>query len=136
LIGAHKIVFGFFLLCGIAGVANAQDTGCATSKMVVDACFTVHGRLSVYADMRLYLWPVGTHRILGIGWSGTEGEAYPPLPPYVEAPFQKYGIDKTELFGDFRVCPFSADEPHVMREVCIDSASNLNLHLRDDKPSR
>jgi hypothetical protein len=132
----YLALIGAIISLGLITTANANEVGCATSPMVVDACFTMHGRLSVYADMRLYLWPIGTHRILGIGWSGTEGNTYPPLPSYVEAPFQKYGIDKTELFGDFRVCPFSVDEPRVMRKVCIDSASNLRLHFRDDKPTQ
>lgn len=132
----YPALIGAIISLGLIAAANADEVGCATSPMVVDACFTVHGRLSVYADMRLYLWPVGTHRILGIGWSGTEGNAYPPLPSYVEAPFHRYGIDRTELFGDFRVCPFTAERPRVMREVCIDSASNLRLHFRDDKPTQ
>jgi len=30
-----------------------------------------------------------------------------------------------EIFADFVICPFTPDEPGVMRLVCVDSASNV-----------
>ena len=34
----------------------------------------------------------------------------------------------TELTGDFRVCPFTDDQPGVMRSVCVDSAEHIVVH--------
>ncbi len=31
------------------------------------------------------------------------------------------------MFADFLVCPFTDDEPGVMRQVCVESAENISI---------
>jgi hypothetical protein len=121
------MAFALALLCGLNTAARAADSSCATDKRVVAACYQVHGRLSVYADMRLYLWPIGTKRLLDVCFGPDicdhpePPEPGPPLPPNVA----KVIGPEVHVFGDFQVCPLTPEEPRTMRAVCIDSASHL-----------
>jgi hypothetical protein len=67
------------------------------------------------------IWIVGTKRILGI----SEGRFYEPgvcnLPKSIA---DKLDWEK-DLFADYVVCPFTPDEPEVMRLVCVESASKM-----------
>jgi hypothetical protein len=134
----RKIVLSFVLLCGLTEAAVAQETGCATDPHVVDACFDVHGRLAIYANSRLYLWPIGTHRMLGVEYPPEMNQEDLPLPANVEKAVSTpslYGLTAT-VYGDFRVCPFTHDEPGLLRLVCIDRGSHLVLRPppRPDHP--
>jgi hypothetical protein len=120
---------GILLTLLLTGIASASDTGCATDEHVVDACFDVHGRLAIYADSRLYLWPIGTHRMLGVQYPPELGLEDLPLPENVDNAVSTpslYGLTAW-VYGDFRVCPFTHDEPGELRFVCIDRGSHLVL---------
>lgn len=126
------LVLSAFMSCAQA----LAGPDCANDKHVVEACFDVHGRISVHANSRVYLWPVGTRRIYGIEYPPDLRLPDLPLPGNVDrAVFTptKSGIG-VDVFGDFRVCPFTHDEPGKMRFVCIDSATHLRTELRNRRP--
>jgi len=124
----RSMAFALALLCwGLNTAARAADSSCATDKRVVAACYEVHGRLRVYANMRLYLWPVGTKRSLAVCFA--PDVCYPPAPPQPAPPLPpnvaKVIDPDHDVFGDFRVCPLTPEKAGKMRIVCIDSASHL-----------
>ncbi|HUO04296.1 MAG TPA: hypothetical protein VMU16_03765 [Candidatus Binataceae bacterium] len=112
------VIVIFVLVC-TCGIATAGE--CAKDKRVVAACYDVHGRIRMYANMRPYLWPIGTKRLLGIFTTSEAPDVTYFWPDYVA---RKVGL-QTDLFGDFRVCPFTPKKEGRMQMVCIDSASNL-----------
>lgn len=76
----------------------------------------------VYADMRAFLWPVGTRRLLEFD--------YPPEGPgshYPYMPKKLFDLLRSNMVvhGDFEVCPFTHDEPGVVRFICVQSVSNM-----------
>jgi len=92
-----------------------QVQACKTDPDIIDACFTVHGRLSAWeGSPTLRIWRVGTNRILGdhLDW---------PLP---EKLAENMGWD-VEAWGDFEVCPFTKERPGAMQMVCVESASQI-----------
>ena len=108
---------------GLGGAAAIASASCAGDARVVEACFDVHGRLRIDANLRMHLWPIGTRRLLAVHYRRDAPEPDPPLPGNVA---KALGLDN-ELFGDFRICPFTPDRPGRMRIVCIDEASNLSV---------
>jgi len=97
-----------------------QVQACRTDPDIVDACFTVHGRLSAWnGSPTLRIWKVGTNRILG------DHEDW-PLPEKL-AEHLNWDI---EAWGNFEVCPFTKERPGVMQMVCIESASDLVYRKR------
>jgi hypothetical protein len=104
-------------------LSRASDTTgvdwvtCKNDPDIVAACFTVHGRLSVYnGGPSLRIWRVGTSRMLGV-----------PSETAPENVSRLWGSDQfeTEIYGDFEVCPFTKDKAGEMQMVCIESASHL-----------
>jgi hypothetical protein len=108
---------------GIAMVGFAETPACTQNTQLVGQCFTVQGRLSVHANMRPYLWPSGTHRLLGI--ASTDGAII--MPPEIERIFASPPFDR-QLFADFDVCPFTRPRPGIMQMVCIAAARHLKIH--------
>jgi hypothetical protein len=87
---------------------------CKTDPDIVDACFKVHGRLSVYnGGPSLRIWRIGTDRMLGVS---TE-----ILPESLASPM---GWD-VDVYGDFEVCPFTTQKPGEMQMVCVESAEHV-----------
>jgi hypothetical protein len=103
------------------GTAVAQQ--CRDDPKIVGQCFAVHGRVAFRANMRLYLWPIGTPRLLAI--------SYPPEaqsePPFMPDNLRRLIDLEHAVFGDFEVCPLSPERPGRLRFVCIQSASHLVL---------
>lgn len=106
--------------------AEASDDLCASDERVIGICFDIHARLRLNANMRLYLWPIGTNRLLAVSYMSDVPVADPAL-PYDLVDVINY--DK-EVFGDFRVCPFTKEESGKMQIICIESADNLVLKNR------
>jgi len=95
---------------------------CREHPQVNSPCFTVHGRMRLYNGTPcVRIWPIGTHRILGVSENRFYNAEYANLPPELS----KLLRGENEIFADFIVCPFMPDEPGVMRLVCVDSASNI-----------
>jgi hypothetical protein len=88
---------------------------CKKDPDIVTACFTVHGRLSLWnGTPSLRIWRIGTNRILGVTTETTP-----------ENVSRLWESDDTEIYGDFEVCPFTKDRAGEMQMVCIESASRL-----------
>lgn len=115
------IIFAAVAALLAASSSIAAENLCESDKRVVASCFDVHGRLRINANLRLYLWPVGTDRMLTIHYANDRGEADPPLPASVAA-VMKPGAD---IFADYRVCPFTKSEPGKRQTVCVASASRI-----------
>jgi hypothetical protein len=112
----------FALLLGASGVSAAQDQSpsCEGRSEIVASCFSVRGRLSYWnGTPSARIWRVGTHRVLGIH--------HDELPKEIEA--RMSGFD-TELWGDFRVCPFTHQQPGHMQFVCVESWRNIKVRQR------
>ena len=91
------------------GLAVAEEPPCRRDPRIVVQCFTVRGRLSIHANMRPYLWPVGTKRLLGI--ANPQSSAVMPLE--LEGIFKRRIED--QAIGDFEVCPHrpATGPPHT-----------------------
>jgi len=88
---------------------------CASDPDVIAACFTVHGRLSLYnGAWTARIWRIGTKRLLGVD------DDFPL--PWFGAKHVDWG---TDVYGDFEVCPFVAEKPGAMQIVCVENGSNL-----------
>ena len=107
---------------GIAMVGFAATPACTQNTHLVGQCFTMQGRLSVHANMRPYLSPIGTHRLLGI--ASPDGAII--MPPEIERIFASPPFDR-QLVADFEVCPFTRSRPGTMQMVCIAAAQNLKI---------
>ena len=107
---------------GIAMVGFAATPACTQNTHLVGQCFTVQGRLSVHANMRPYLSPIGTHRLLGI--ASPDGAII--MPPEIERIFASLPFD-LQIVADFEVCPFTRPRPGTMQMVCIAAARNLKI---------
>jgi hypothetical protein len=106
-------------------VPHAETMTCASDPDVVAECFTVHGRLSFWnGSPTARIWWIGTKHMLGVS-----NEVLP------ENVAQYAGWD-TDVYGDFRVCPFTKAKTGEMQSVCVDSAKNLvSKRSGDGKPS-
>src|ERR1051326_1993374 len=107
----------------VIAVAGFADTPASTQNThLVGQCFTVQGRLSVHANRRPYLWPIGTDRLLGI--AGPDGAII--MPPEIARIFASPPFDR-QLVANFEVCPFARPRPGTMQMVCIAAARNLKI---------
>jgi hypothetical protein len=115
----------------LGGVAAAETLPCKQDPRIIQQCFAVHGRLSVHANMRPYLWPIGTNRLLGV--ASPDGAII--MPPELERLFAAR-IDRAGLrsFRGLPLYPAPArdhangvhrgdDEPHRSRRVLLASVS-------------
>ena len=92
---------------------------CKTDPDIIGACFEFHGRLFIAnGGPSLRIWRIGTKRILGV-----PNEIMP------EALDVHMGFD-VEAYGDFTVCPFTAERPGAMQMVCIESAEKVSYKKR------
>ena len=123
------------LIFGVDGVslayAQSRNKSCKEHPKLISPCFNVRGRLAYYNGApSLRLWPIGTTRLLGV----SEGRFYLPgydnVPPEVVAKLASF---ENEMFADFTVCPFTKDEPGVMRLICVESAKNVLVRERGQK---
>ena len=99
-----------------------EDNRCANST----SCYNLHGRLRVQANMKPYLWPVGTKRLLAIAYRDDSRDAHFFWPSSVE---KKINPD-VDLYGDFEVCPMTTETEDIQQPICIESASHLVVRER------
>src|SRR5271165_4119311 len=84
----------------------AAQPKCKSNPHVIAACYTVHGRLKLGADtVRLWLWPVGTKRFLGVTGGPVLDDAIAPIYPANI----RFDSNTEAIFGDFEVCPFTPE---------------------------
>jgi hypothetical protein len=104
-----------------AGFSANAPAHCAVHFKPVAPCFTVHGRLSLYnGNPSLRIWPIGSHRLLGVATVSDDDEN-PKLPSPLHGALDFH----TLYFADYSVCPLGADLPGVMRRVCVESIAHL-----------
>ncbi len=110
------------ILLALVIPAFAAQPKCKENPKIVGACYSVRGRLSAGADtVRLWLWPVGTKRMLGVtGGPSLDDDDDPIFPQNL-----RFNSLQEEIYGDFEVCPFTPEREGTMRLVCIESASKL-----------
>jgi hypothetical protein len=99
---------------------------CHEDPHVVGTCFSVRGKMNYWnGSPSVRIWKVGTKRILGVSENRTT-EGYSSIPRDL---VEKLSWD-TDLFADFVVCPFSAEQPGAMQFVCVDAVSNVTVKRR------
>ena len=123
------ILLALFMACPTYA-ASATDTTvrkpCRERQDLVGPCYSVRGRMNYSnGSPSVRIWVVGTKRMLGVTDSDCEGEGC-SLPDQIAS---KLSWD-TDLFGEFVVCPFTSDQPGVMRFVCVDSGTRLEARPR------
>jgi len=118
----NLFLFATIILVGTAVASpNGFSKGCEASAY--GACFRVHARYSIYTgDSQVELWPVGTHRLLGVvsGDESTIKVLSGGNPGNMPEAANEY-----DVFGDFVVCPLAKEVSGKRRAVCIKNAENL-----------
>src|SRR5215470_20323534 len=117
----------FCLLVLAIDATNAAETSCETTTRVVSACFSVHGRITIYnGTPSVRIWPVGTNRLLGVLDGSGAAESDHIVPPELNALIVSRGDGSfTSVFGDFSVCPLTRQQPGRMQMVCIKGVTKL-----------
>lgn len=82
----------------------------------------VHGRLSVYNGApALRIWKIGTRRVLGISDQRFLKVGYKNIPDNIREMVNQ----DIDVYGDFKVCPFTKSRSNEMQLVCLESGKNL-----------
>jgi hypothetical protein len=96
---------------------SSTGAACQTCKKdpdIVSSCFTVHGRIFLANGSPSYrIWRIGTDRILGVP------DSIVPEAIAINLTWEN------AAFGDFYVCPFTAQKDGEMQYVCVESASKI-----------
>ncbi len=121
-------VAGLLLAAGAAAVAEEASPPCKGAPTVVDACFTVHGRLGVYNGVPIRIWVVGTQHMLGVKDATGGGVT---VRPEIQALLSQGEPGATVVYGDYQVCPLSKAHAGWMQFVCIESAAHLAAGRRN-----
>ncbi len=100
---------------------------CREHPKLSGVCFPVHGRMNFWnGSPSVRIWRVGTKRILGV----SEQRYYEPGVCNLPRSLRDQLDWDTDLYADFVICPFTPDQPGVMRLVCVDGASNIVVRQR------
>lgn len=115
-----KLLFIFFCAFFASNVIADEinpEKECKDNPGVVDKCFTIHGRISIYnGTPSVRIWQVGSKHLFGV--SPAENEIMPEE-------IKKYLSFGTHIYGDFFVCPFTKAKTGYMQDVCVESVSNI-----------
>lgn len=126
-----KAAIGAALLLGASATAVAEEAPapCKGAPTIVDACFTVHGRLGVYNGIPIRIWVTGTHRMLGVKDATGGGIT---VRPEIQKLLSQGEPGATVVYGDYEVCPLSKPHPGWMQFVCIENSAHLSARRRSD----
>lgn len=92
---------------------------CRTNPNRVGPCFATRGRIRVYNGSLIFrLWRIGTKRLVAI-----VPDEDPIMPEAVKQEIEF----SADVFGNFVLCPFTAEAPGVMQLACIASASDVRV---------
>jgi hypothetical protein len=122
-------VAALVFVASAAALAEEPAPPCKGAPTVVDACFTVHGRLGVYNGIPIRIWMVGTRRLLGVKDATGGGVT---VQPEIQILLSRGEPGETVVYGDYEVCPLSKPHPGWMQFVCIESAAHLVAQRRSD----
>ncbi len=123
------VAAALLLAASATAVAEEAPPPCKGAATVVDACFTVHGRIGVYNGIPIRIWVVGTQRMLGVKDATGGGIT---VRPEIQTLLSQGEPGETVVYGDYEVCPLSKQHPGWMQFVCIESASRLVARRRAD----
>jgi hypothetical protein len=128
----------FILACGnfmpSFGFDQPTNKTCRQHPRLSGQCFDLRGRLSFYnGTPSLRIWPVESHRLLGISEGRFALPGFSNIPPGL---VDKLAGFDNDLFADFRLCPFTDDQPGVMRFVCVEAANNSVVRRRSGQEQR
>ena len=99
---------------------------CEGAPQIVAECFTVHGRLSLYqGNPSFRIWRIGTHQILGVLDTATQGSSESPWLPPAVVRLWKIDPNRMAVYADYLVCPLSRARTGEMQYVCVEAASHL-----------
>lgn len=115
----------FFVLPLLA--ASVSLASAAMAKTRIWPCYWAHGRMSSgNGTPSTRIWPVGTHRKLGVVnfEHPIADDAYVPEIPDNALKLLTPGNDFT-VWGDFYVCPVAPERAGWMRFVVVRKARNL-----------
>jgi hypothetical protein len=117
------ILLAFGLSVVLMSAATAPPPSCKNSPKLVGACYIVHGRATWgNGTPALRIWPVGTKRMLGVTADKIADDADDPIIP------KQLAFDPSKkAFGDFEVCPFTAERSGVMQMVCVEAVKNFSI---------
>lgn len=108
----------------------AMSAGCKANPVLAGSCFVVRGRLSAYNGTPTFrIWPVGTHRLLGVIPSDD--------PRSLPGKLRGVAGFEQDVFGTFTVCPFTKRRAGVMQLVCVKTVRNVDTRkhpLASPKP--
>lgn len=122
-------VAALLLAASATAVAEEASPPCRGAPTVVDACFTVHGRLGVYNGIPIRIWVVGTQRMLGVRDAAGGGVT---VRPEIQTRLSQGEPGATVVYGNYEVCPLSKAHPGWMQFVCIENATHLVARRRAD----
>ena len=125
------IILTIALLLCVSTVGHGDDDSkkkrCKEHPMLSGPCFKVKGKMFLSnGTPSVRIWPVGTKRILGISEGRFHLDDYGNVPDDLVQQLNW----KTVMYADFTVCPFTSDKPGVMRLVCVESAENISIRVR------
>jgi hypothetical protein len=115
------------LLLSASAAAEETPPACKGAPTIVDACFTVHGRLGVYNGIPIRIWVMGTRRMLGVKDASGGGVT---VRPEIQTLLSQDEPGATVVYGDYEVCPLSKAHPGWMQFVCIESTAHLVARRR------
>jgi len=121
-------VAALLLAAGTTAFAEEPAPACKGAPAVVDACFTVHGRLGVYNGIPIRIWVVGSHLMLGVRDAAGGGVT---VRPEIQTLLSRGEPGATVVYGDYEICPLSKRHAGWMQFVCIESATHLMPRRRD-----
>jgi len=100
-----------------------QLKSCKANPLVSGSCYEVRGRLSIYngGPPNFRIWPIGTHRLLGVSEGKYLLKGYRNIPEEIENQLNW----NNAMFATFLVCPFEKQEPGKMQLVCVESAKSI-----------
>ncbi len=133
------------VVLALATVADAGEAGCRRISVVPARCFDtslhcagipygrapcfwVEGRLSAgNGRPTVRLWPIGTHRLLGVYDGAGDPESPLLLPTSIPDLPTLARRHVNSIRGDFHVCPLATELAGWMRPVCIMAARHVVL---------
>jgi hypothetical protein len=109
---------------GSSTALSSDETQCKSNPKVVEACFTVRGRLNYWnGTPSTRIWIIGSSRVLGL--PGEDAD----LPDNVKVHLHTFG---DEITADYVVCPFTKHRKGEMQMVCVQSASSVQFkHVKE-----
>jgi hypothetical protein len=120
------LLLACFVSVGVGGgAAAAEPPRCKGSPELAGPCFTLYGRLTVYGgEPAIRIWPDGTKKLYGVpARNGTV-----PLPDTLK---DALAGNPLEIRGKYEMCPLEPERPNRLRNVCLESASELRVVPRN-----